>query len=67
MTTQRDTYITTPEQLAELAATDRLRPVTVKYRGTTEGRFSCPAQGAADMIAMLEATGRYPREIWLTI
>ena len=59
----RDLWITTPEQLANLARRDRLAPVLCRYRGTTEGRFSAPAQDMADLVGMLEASGRYVRDL----
>jgi len=55
-----DRWITTPQELATLP---RLQTVAIRYRGTTEGRFTTPAQNAPDLIAMLEATGRYVRDI----
>lgn len=55
-----DTWITTPE---ELAALPRLQQVLIRYRGISEGRFSCAAQYAPDLIRMLEATERYVRDI----
>ncbi len=58
-----ETWITRPQQLANLARTDRLRKVLIRYRGATEGRFVCAAQYALDMITMLEATDRYIRDI----
>ena len=57
-------YLTTPQALAELAARDRLAPVTVKYRGASEGRFTAAAQDVADLIEMLAATGRYVHSMW---
>ncbi len=56
-------YTTTPEQLSELIITNRLTPLLVRYRGTTEGRFMAPAQDTSDLIAMLEKTGQYVRDI----
>lgn len=56
-------YITTPEQLRAVVAADRLRPLLVRYRGKTEGRFCAPAQDVPDLVAMLEATGRYVRDM----
>lgn len=46
---------------------DRLRPLLVRYRGKPEGRFTAPAQDVPDLVPMLEATGRYVRDIsvWL--
>lgn len=48
-------------ELASLVQRDRLAMVHVRYRGQTEGRFTAPAQDVADLVAMLEATGRYVR------
>ena len=50
-------YLTTDDQLTELVRTDRLAAVLVRYRGTTEGRFTAPAQDVPDLLAMLAATG----------
>ena len=58
-----DHWITDETQLHALIATDRLALVLVRYRGTTEGRFTAPAQNIPDLVAMLEATGRYPRDL----
>lgn len=55
--------ITNETDLAAAVAEDRLQPLLVRYRGVTEGRFSAPAQDVADLISMLEATGRYVRDI----
>ena len=55
-----DRWITDPQELQGLP---RLQEVLIRYRGTTEGRLSTSAQYAADLIAMLEATGRYVRDI----
>mgnify|MGYP001606994283 CR=1 FL=1 len=60
------TWITTPEDLAALVHRARLTPVLVRYRGATEGRFTAPAQDVADLVAMLEATGRYARDLSTT-
>ena len=58
-----DTYITHDGELRALIERDRLAPVLVRFRGTTEGRFTAPAQDVPDLLAMLEATGRYPRDL----
>lgn len=58
-----DTYITHPDELQALITRDRLTPVLVRYRGVTEGRFTAPAQDVPDLLAMLEATNRYPRDL----
>ena len=58
-----DKWLTDESQLKALAAADRLRPVLVRYRGQTEGRFSAPAQDVVDLVTMLEATGRYVRDM----
>ena len=53
----------TAEDLAALADSDRLRPVLVRYRGPTEGRFTAAAQDAGDLIACLERAGHYMRDV----
>jgi len=59
-----DRWITTIEELEELP---RLQNVNVRYRGSTEGRFSCAAQYAPDLIKMLTDTDHYVRDIVTTI
>lgn len=57
------TWITNEDQLAEVIRADRLRSLLVRYRGTTEGRFTAPAQDVPDLVGMLQATGRYVRDM----
>lgn len=57
------TYLHTAAELATLVQRDRLASVIVRYRGQTEGRFTAPAQDVADLVSMLESTGRYVRDM----
>jgi hypothetical protein len=50
----------TDRTLAELAARDRLRQVLVRCGGC---RFIAPAQDAARIIAAVEASGDYVRDV----
>ena len=59
-----ETWITSKDSLRALVTADRLRAVTVRYRGTTEGRFTAPAQDVPDLVGMLEQTGRYVRDMF---
>jgi hypothetical protein len=56
-------WITSKDQLEQLATKDRLRKLLIRYRGPTEGRFTCTAQDADHMIEMLTRSDCYVRDI----
>lgn len=58
-----DTWIINEKELKAVIASNRLRPLLVRYRGKTEGRFTAPAQDVPDLLQMLADTSRYPRDI----
>ena len=60
-------YLATLEELQGLVARDRLAPVLCRYRGVTEGRFEAPAQDMADLVGMLEQTGRYVQDLFTKV
>ncbi len=63
-----DNWIKTEDELAEIIAADRLKPILVRYRanpGTNahDGRLKAPAQGVRHLIEVLEATDHYIRDL----
>jgi hypothetical protein len=60
-------YITNEKELKAAIATERLRPLLVRYRGKSEGRFTAPAQDIPDLLQMLADTDRYPRDVSFAI
>ena len=61
-TLQREKWVTSIEQLKTLN-----QRVTVRFRGKSEGSFTASSDIAVDLIAMLQETDRYVRDIFYQI